>query len=190
MHIKYLKDKHRQEVKRVEMPFPPELLTQILAARREKPLNKMRERQRLLRGEVLPAIKARSIITRMRRRSHIKGPPAHVLSRMTPEKKRLDHISREPSEGGYSGLVKRALGMRLRDGDKLIEREDGMPKNQPWLDAMRARIYDANLEKKRSAGQVRSTSSHIRRIVDSGCQGIIVVILCFILYRVNRPNAI
>jgi len=151
IHTKYLKGIHWRDISRAQKVFSPKLLEQIRAARREKPLNKMRERLRLLRGEVLPATKARSAVTRMKRRSHVKGPPAHVLARMTPEQKRLDRVMREPSEGGYSGMVKRCLGIRLRVGDEFLESENGMAENQPWLNAMETRIHDANLQQRRSA---------------------------------------
>lgn len=79
---------------------------------------------------------------------------------MSPKKRRLDRILREPSEGGYSGIVKRASGMRLKDGDLLLEREDGIHKNRPRLDAMQAEIEGINLQKRRSVEEVRLIGLH------------------------------
>ncbi|KLO15523.1 hypothetical protein SCHPADRAFT_824633 [Schizopora paradoxa] len=154
-HINDLYQVHKDNYKRASTKYPPELVAQILEARREKPLNKERERLRLLRGEVLPARKARNALTPMKRRSHIKGPPSHILTQMTPRQKRLDRISREPSGGGYSGMVKLELGMRVRDGDRIREREDGVPEGRPKLDAMQARIDETNLQKRQEEEEVR-----------------------------------
>lgn len=99
------------------MPYPPELLELTARARREKCVNKARERQRELRGEVLS-------ITLKRRR---KGPPAHVLAKMTPEERRMDKIVRSGvSEVGYVGMTKRRMGWKLRDGGTGLAREDGL----------------------------------------------------------------
>ena len=45
------------------------------------------------------------------------GPPAHVLSRMSPEQRRLDQFARHPSEVGYTALAKIRLGRGLRNPD-------------------------------------------------------------------------
>lgn len=79
---------------------------------------------------------------------------------MSPEKRRFDRVLREPSEGGYSGIVKRASGMRLKDGDLLLEREDGIHKNRSWLDAMQAEIEGINIQKRRSVEEVRLIGLH------------------------------
>jgi hypothetical protein len=89
---------------RARSPYSPELIAMIKEARREKIRNKTRERERERRGEILP-----STIRRMN-----KGPPAHVLSKMTPDQRRRDRILRGPGEAGYTGQVKRQAGMKLK----------------------------------------------------------------------------
>lgn len=93
--------------KRASTPYPPSLLRIIRRARAEKVENKTRERQRELRGEILP-------ITLHRKR---KGPPAHILARMTPKQKEMDKTVRSVSEVGYVGMVKRMRGIKLRDNE-------------------------------------------------------------------------
>lgn len=97
---------------RAQSPYPPELIAMIKEARREKIRNKTRERERERRGEILP-----STIRRMN-----KGPPAHVLSKMTPEQRRRDRILRGPGEAGYTGKVKRQAGMKLKGRRILVAR--------------------------------------------------------------------
>lgn len=86
----------------------------------------------------------------MRRRSHVKGPPAHVLARMTTAQKRVDQITREPSEGGYSGMVKARTGMMVRDIKAVFERENGKEENATWLAEMQTKIQEANTRKRTS----------------------------------------
>ena len=76
-------------------------------ARREKIRNKTRERERERRGEVFKAVRERQA----------KGPPAHVLARMSPERRRLDKVVRSLSEVGYVAMVKKKLGFRLKDDE-------------------------------------------------------------------------
>jgi hypothetical protein len=100
-----LQETFELDAQRQRTPYPNELLATIKNARREKIVNKTRERERERRGEVLPC-------TIRRRR---KGPPAHVLRTMTPEQQRMDKIARSVSEVGYVGLVKKQLGFKLRN---------------------------------------------------------------------------
>jgi hypothetical protein len=93
------------EIKRLLSPYPPPLIDALKRARRDKVENKIRERERERRGEILA-------ITQRRRR---KGPPAHVLVNMTPEQRKMDKIARSPSNAGYVRLVKKKLGFRMRD---------------------------------------------------------------------------
>ncbi|KAJ7609065.1 hypothetical protein FB45DRAFT_845677 [Roridomyces roridus] len=96
-------------------PIPPELVDNARAARREKIANKTRERMRERRGEILP-----STLRRAR-----KGPPAHILVRMTPEQKHVDKVVRGVGEVGYVGMVKQRMGVKLRDGGRGLARENG-----------------------------------------------------------------
>jgi len=138
----------RREKRRLRTPYPPALLSQIKEARREKIRNKTRERQRQLLGESLPVTKVKSAVVRMRRRAHAKGPPAHILQQMSPHQRRMDRIRREPSEGGYSGLMKAKLGMKIPGINDVIEREEGKAENHSWLKDMETNIRDANRKKK------------------------------------------
>ncbi|KAJ7634695.1 hypothetical protein FB45DRAFT_909585 [Roridomyces roridus] len=96
-------------------PIPPELMETARAAREEKIANKTRERMRERRGEILP-----STLRRAR-----KGPPAHILVRMTPVEKHVDKVVRGVGEVGYAGMIKRRMGVKLRDGGRGLARENG-----------------------------------------------------------------
>jgi hypothetical protein len=76
----------------------------VKAARREKAANKLREREREARGEVLSATRHRSRL----------GFPASVLARWTPEARKANLLARR-SVGlvGYVGQVKRKLGYNV-----------------------------------------------------------------------------
>jgi len=104
------------------MPIPPELIKEVFEARREKIRNKTKEKERERRGEVL-----RSTIKRQR-----KGPPAHILVKMSPKHKEMDKVSRSLSEVGYVALVKRKLGFKLKDPEAGLEL--GEKENRPLLD--------------------------------------------------------
>jgi len=121
----FIRDEARQK-----QTFPPEMLAQVKAARREKVANLTRQRQRELRGEVLQS-------TILRRR---KGPPAHVLTTMTPEQRKHDKIARRSlTEVGYVGMIKRRLGFNLRNPDAW-KVEDGKEENRKMLDMMEEEI--------------------------------------------------
>jgi hypothetical protein len=122
------------------MTYTPEMLAAIKRARHEKVINKTRERERERRGEVLRQT--------IRRRN--KGPPAHVLARMTPEEKHMDKVVRNVSEVGYVGQVKRRLGFRLKDPDgwKL---EIGKVEDKERLDAMMSMVERENERRRKEA---------------------------------------
>ncbi|KAF8627559.1 hypothetical protein AX15_004365 [Amanita polypyramis BW_CC] len=90
---------------REQMPIPESLKRVVWKARVERVANKTREVERERRGEILP----RTI------RRRIKGPPAHVLAEMTPEQKEADKVVRSVSEVGYVAMMKRRLGVKVRD---------------------------------------------------------------------------
>lgn len=94
-----------RDVRRARSPYPPKLLAEIKEARREKIRNKTRERERERRGEILPCTIKRSR----------KGPPAHILAKMTPEKRRADKAVRSVSEVGYVGMMKSRKGMKMKN---------------------------------------------------------------------------
>lgn len=95
------------DLERASTPFPPTLLAKIEEARIFRHANKQYEHMRQKRGEV-------TTTTLKRRR---KGPPAHVLSLMTPEETKADQAVRSVSEVGYVGMLKRRMEWRLRDTD-------------------------------------------------------------------------
>ncbi|KAF8885246.1 hypothetical protein CPB84DRAFT_1788517 [Gymnopilus junonius] len=119
--IQFIKESQNREYARAAMPIPSELIKQVFEARREKIRNKTREKERERRGEVL-----RSTIKRQR-----KGPPAHVLAKMSPERREMDKVSRSLSEVGYVALVKRKLGFKLKNPDAGLEL--GEKENRPLL---------------------------------------------------------
>ncbi|KAJ7104511.1 hypothetical protein B0H15DRAFT_810370 [Mycena belliarum] len=116
-----------RDVQRMATPPSRELLEMVRAARREKIANKTRERQRERRGEIL-----RCTVRRAR-----KGPPAHVLVRMTPAERRMDRVVRGVVEVGYVGIVKQRMGMKLRDGGKGLARENGTDLEGERLERLR-----------------------------------------------------
>ncbi|KAH9889921.1 hypothetical protein C8Q73DRAFT_736399 [Cubamyces lactineus] len=139
--LRRLTDGFNRERARSAVPYPPEMLEQIRAARREKIANKTRERERERRGEV-----TNHLLKQMRKR-----PPAHRLSQMSPKARRMDIIARGASEVGYVAKVKRALGHKLRDPDAWRV-ELGRPENKETLDRLAEEIEEENL-RRRSALQ-------------------------------------
>lgn len=92
---------------RMLKPVPDWLKQAVKEARKELIANKTRELERERRGEILPR-------TIKRRR---KGPPAHILAKMTAEEKEMDRVVRNVSEVGYVAMMKRKMGMKMRDPD-------------------------------------------------------------------------
>ena len=117
---------------RASAPYRPELVAAVLEARRRKIRNKTREKDRERRGEVL-----KSTLKRQR-----KGPPAHILAKMSPERREMDKVSRSLSEVGYVALVKRRLGFKLKDPEAGFEL--GEKENRPLLDGATAFIRAEN----------------------------------------------
>ncbi|KAF7376042.1 hypothetical protein MSAN_00019000 [Mycena sanguinolenta] len=129
----------RRDIARSQLPVSPALLETLRAARREKVANKTRERLRERRGEIL-----RCTIERAR-----KGPPAHVLARMTPAERHADRIVRGVGEVGYVGMVKRRMGVKLRDGGKGLARENGKDLDGERLERLKKMELDYWKEKNR-----------------------------------------
>lgn len=133
-----LKTYHLDE-ERMRSGFPVKLIEQLKDAKRDKVVNKSREKMRERRGEILRS-------TLIRRRSL---PPAHVLSTMTPSQKKLYKIARGSlSEVGYVGAVKRKLGWKLKDpglGEKLEAGEVG---ERERLDEMERSIRRENARRR------------------------------------------
>ncbi len=142
-HMYDLRKTFTQDEARRRTPFPPELLAQIKAARRERVENKTREYQREARGEVI----RRTILRRKQ------GPPAHVLAKMTPQERHLDRVSRSSvSEVGYVGMVKRKLGWKLRNPEAW-KAEHGQEEDWPTLDAIEEEIRRKNRKRQADANK-------------------------------------
>ncbi|KAH7929243.1 hypothetical protein BV22DRAFT_138322 [Leucogyrophana mollusca] len=101
-------DTFMRDTARERSPYPTNLLRAGKQARRDKILNKTREREREARGEVLTS-------TIKRRRT---GPPAHVLETMTAQQRILDRAVRAPGEVGYVAIAKMRRGMKLKHPEK------------------------------------------------------------------------
>lgn len=134
---------------RARMPYPPQMLAAIKAARREKVENKTRELERERRGAVLKR-------TLLRRR---KGPPAHVLATMSAQERHMDKVSRSVSEVGYVGQVKRALGFRLRNPEAW-KAEIGRPEEKERLDRM---MHEISAENRRRRQRAARAAESVRR---------------------------
>ncbi|KAI9058128.1 hypothetical protein FKP32DRAFT_1581897 [Trametes sanguinea] len=124
---------------RANTPYPPELLEQIKAARREKVANKTREREREQRGEM-----TNRLLKQMRQ-----TPPAHRLAKMSARERRMDAIARGASEVGYVAKVKLALGFKLRNPDAW-KAEAGQPENTEMVVRMVRGIRKENARRRRS----------------------------------------
>lgn len=132
------------EYVRAAQKFSPELMETIIEARREKIRNKTREKERERRGEL-----TKSAIKRQQ-----KGPPAHILAKMTPKEREMDKISRSLSEVGYVAVVKKRLGFKLKNPE--IALELGEKDNQPLLDQATTLI---RAENRRRDKEMREASS-------------------------------
>jgi hypothetical protein len=132
-----------RDIARSQMPVSPALAATLRAARREKVANKTRERMRERRGEIL-----RCTVKRARQ-----GPPAHVLVRMTAAERRADQIIRGVGEAGYVGMIKRRMGMKLRDGGKALARENGTDLEGERLEKLREMETEYWIEKNKRIRQ-------------------------------------
>lgn len=124
-------------------PYPPEMLESIQQARREKIVNKTRELTRERRGEILRRTKLRQN----------KGPPPHVLAKMTPEQRKMDKIVRNVSEVGYVAQVKRKLGFKLRDPNAW-KKENGSLENKETLDRITRDIMNENMRRQKQYSKI------------------------------------
>lgn len=127
---------------RAKTPFPQSLLDQLKTARTERVLNKTRERRRELRGEITP-----SLLKKLR-----KGPPAHILSRMSPTRRLLDKVARSPSEVGFVAIAKKKLGRKMKNPLAALVEES--PEKKIELDTIAQGIHNRNRLRRR--GLLRS----------------------------------
>jgi hypothetical protein len=117
---------------RARKQYPDTLLNQLKSARKERILNKTKERAREIRGEV-----TRSLLKKLRG-----GPPAHVLSKMSPRQRFLDKVARHPSEVGFTAIAKRKLKRGLKNPDAWLV-EESLDKKEV-LDAIAREIRQEN----------------------------------------------
>ncbi|KAF5392523.1 hypothetical protein D9757_002195 [Collybiopsis confluens] len=129
-------------------PFPQKLLDQVREARRNKIVNKTKERERERQGEILR-------ITRKRWRKNL---TPHLLATL-PEKQKQEEliVQRSIAEVGYVGLLKKRKGWGLKDPKPSVEGKKWSVEDAEWIGlhereaAMKALIAveEAN-ERKRS----------------------------------------
>ena len=118
---------------RLQSEFSPLLIETIEAARRNKARNKAKEHRREASGLILRKTLERAS----------KGPPAHVLSKMTEEEKRLDRIARSSvSKVGYVGYAKMKLGWKMKRDP--FKAEDGPNRSQRRLTEAEKKIMEEN----------------------------------------------
>ncbi|KAG9006992.1 hypothetical protein FRB93_008258 [Tulasnella sp. JGI-2019a] len=103
-HGQAMKESAQREENRARMKFSPALLELAKQARREKIINKTKEKQRERGGEILNRTKLR-----MRQ-----GLPAHLISIRGKKGVAMDKVVKSPSEGGYAGMIKRRSGMKTK----------------------------------------------------------------------------
>ncbi|KAF7768248.1 hypothetical protein Agabi119p4_7491 [Agaricus bisporus var. burnettii] len=120
---------------RAQTPFPQSLLTQLKQARRERILNKTKERLRELRGEQTP-----SLLKKLRQ-----GPPARILKNMSSRQRYLDKVARHPSEVGMVARAKRELRRGMKNAKAYLV-EDSLDKKKE-LDAIAEEIRRGNLKR-------------------------------------------
>ncbi|KAF7430485.1 hypothetical protein PC9H_006193 [Pleurotus ostreatus] len=129
------------DTERSQTPISTALKEAIMQARRDKIANKIRERAREARGEILPCT--------IRRKA--KGPPAHVLAAMTETQRLRDKVVRSSaSEVGYVGKMKRQLGWNLKNPEAW-KSEGGWEQAKERLDRDVQRIAAENLRRRKRA---------------------------------------
>jgi len=106
----------QRENARLHAPYTDELIKIVEDARREKHRNLTNEKIRERRGEM-----TRKWLQRRRSR-----PPSLMRYRMTEKEKMTWWVSKSVSEVGYVGMLKRKLGMKLKNPDAW-KREHGLP---------------------------------------------------------------
>ncbi|KAF8149379.1 hypothetical protein B0H34DRAFT_667715 [Crassisporium funariophilum] len=150
---------YKNDHARSNRPYPPELLESIIEARREKIRNKTREKERERSGEILK--------TTLRRQQQ--GPPAHILAKMSPERRKMDKVARSLSEVGYVALVKRRLKMPLKDPEAGLE--SGEKRNRPLLDDAARMLNDENTrraeDERKSVEDPTSNSEFLERGIEN-----------------------
>jgi hypothetical protein len=110
------KESFAREDARFHAPYTDELINIVKAARREKHRNLTNEKIRERRGEMTSK-------WLKRRRSR---PPSLIRYRLTEEERMTWWVSKCVSEVGYIGMLKRKLGIKMKNPDAW-KREHGLP---------------------------------------------------------------
>ncbi|KAI0684931.1 hypothetical protein BC835DRAFT_1387032 [Cytidiella melzeri] len=138
-HQRWLRQTFTADAERLFSSFSPRLIECVAAARREKVLNKIRERQREMKGEVL-----KRTIERARR-----GLPAWLLHRMSPKKIKLVSVAKSSiSEVGYIGHAKKTLGWKVKEDPWRME--DGPEDDQERLSVVETEIKNENQRRRKN----------------------------------------
>jgi len=111
-----LHESFQREEARLHAPYTDELIKIVEDARREKHRNLTNEKIRERRGEM-----TRKWLKRRRSR-----PPSLMRYRMSEKEKMTWWVSKSVSEVGYIGMLKRKLGMKMKNPDAW-KREHGLP---------------------------------------------------------------
>lgn len=113
-----------RDYERANAPYTDELVEMVKAARREKHRNLTNEKIRERRGEM-----TRKWLKRRRSR-----PPPLIRHKMTEREKMTWRVSKSVGEVGYIGMLKRKLGIRLKNPDAW-KRENGLPHTKAKTDS-------------------------------------------------------
>lgn len=117
--INRLQESFERDEARLHAPYTDELIRIVEDARREKHRNLTNEKIRERRGEM-----TRKWLQRRRSR-----PPSLLRYRMSEREKMKWWVSKSVSEVGYIGMLKRELGMRLKNPDAW-KREHGLARTK------------------------------------------------------------
>ena len=141
---------------RLYSDYSPRLLLRGLEARRRKIRYKTRQYARERAGEVFP-----STLVRMRR-----GPPAHVLTKITPEERGTERVLRNPSEAGYTAVVKMKMGRKLKDGETW-KMENGKKEGQERLEMVEEELRKGSMRRRMASveGEIRVGVDAVERYV-------------------------
>lgn len=123
MEVRKLNECFQRDEARLHAPYTDELIKIVEGARREKHRNLTNEKIRERRGEMTHK-------WLQRRRSR---PPSLMRYRMTEKEKMTWWVSKSVSEVGYIGMLKRKLGIKLKNPDAW-KREHGLPHMKQKMD--------------------------------------------------------
>lgn len=118
--ISEFKKRLQYEFVRTRQPFSARLIKRVGEARHQRVVRYHKFLDRDRRGDYSP----KSYIKRRR------GPPAHILSKMSEKTRALDRAARGTSEVGYVALAKTKLGIPLKDPRAWLEEQAKLTTNE------------------------------------------------------------